>query len=146
MLTHSTISVVFFSVSARPGGGVPRKVRWHLTHAISAVEAHSATLQAPSRHCARGCAHLGSTATTGTHGVWSAVRENSKPSRTAHDVCPVPPRQRPWWRVARRACARSGSSTKRASASQVAEAQVQPLRKKTVSNAQSGSCVTVRAS
>ena len=96
----STISCCVFliSVSARPDGGVPRKVRRHLTHAAYAVEVLSATPQAPSRHGAPGCAHLGSTATTGTHGVWSAGRANSKPSRTVRAACPArnarpPPRE-----------------------------------------------------
>jgi len=110
------------AVSARPGGGVPRKVRRHLTSVKCVREAPTAILPGLPPRGALGCVRPGSTVTTGTHSVRTAGKAGTSPSRTALYACLAPSRRRPWGRAAPSVSATRGSLA----VLQVEEAQERP--------------------
>ena len=128
-LTGSSISHTLYhflsfliSVSARPGGGVPRKARRHLTSAKCVREAPTAILLGLPPRGALGCVRPGSTVTTGTHSVRTAGKAGTSPSRTVLYACLAPSRRRLWGRAAPSVSATRGSLA----VLQVEEAQERP--------------------
>ena len=111
------------SVSARRGGGVPRKVRRHLTSVKCVREVRSVILPGLPPRGALGCVRPGSTVTTATHNVRTAGKAGTSPSRTVLYACLAPSRRRPWGRAAPSVSATKGSLA----VLQVEEAQERPM-------------------